>query len=213
MAGLAGNKFRRAGLQVFDAVERRSVPGVVRGPHLQTKMEKHRHFFRDDRHFSQAGKDYIGCLWFEALLQHDGLTPPAWLREEIHKLEAVRTDTDDVTPAKFEAASHKFRGNWTIAKWDGKMLHIETAVEARAKSATLVPSRAAWLAFWKEMDAVDVWKWDKEYIDRTVRDGHSWELKLERGGKSVAAVGSNRFPPQFERYEKALERLLANKSE
>ena len=97
-------------------------------------------------------------------------------------------------------------------KWDGKALRIETAVEAKTKYTTLAPSRAAWQAFWKEIDAINVWKWDKEYIDKKVVDGQSWNLHFERGSKKVRSEGSNRFPPQFERYEKALERLLADKA-
>jgi len=86
MAGLAGNKFRRAGLQVFDALVSRKIAGIERGPLLQQHLEKHKHFFRDDRHFSAAGKDYIGCLWFETLLKHDGLPSPAWLQKEMMAL-------------------------------------------------------------------------------------------------------------------------------
>ena len=40
----------------------------------------------DDRYFSEAGKNYIGCLWFETLLKHDGLAKPAWLQEELASL-------------------------------------------------------------------------------------------------------------------------------
>ena len=85
-AGLAGNKFRRAGLQVFDELTQRKIAGLERGPLLQVQLEKHPHFFRDDRHFSDAGRDYIGCLWFETLLRHDGRPVPEWCREEMKSL-------------------------------------------------------------------------------------------------------------------------------
>lgn len=81
-AGNAGNKFRRAGLQVFEALTARKIPGLERGPHFQELMEKHEYFFRDDRHFSTAGKDYMGCLWFERLLRHDGREEPGWFTRE-----------------------------------------------------------------------------------------------------------------------------------
>ena len=85
-AGQAGNKFRRSGLQVFDALMSRKTPGIHRGPPLQTMLEQHRHFFRDDRHYSEAGRDYIGLLWFETLLKHDQRPIPEWCREEIASL-------------------------------------------------------------------------------------------------------------------------------
>lgn len=88
-AGQAGNKFRRAGLQVFDALMTRKRPGVERGPQLQTLLEQHRHFFRDDRHYSEAGRDYIGLLWFETLLKHDERPVPEWCRKEIDLLRGT----------------------------------------------------------------------------------------------------------------------------
>lgn len=88
-AGQAGNKFRRAGLQVFDELTNRKLPGVARGPQLQPLMEAHRHFFRDDRHYSDAGRDYIGLLWFETLLKHDGRDVPDWCVKEIESLLAA----------------------------------------------------------------------------------------------------------------------------
>lgn len=84
--GPNGNKFRRAGLQVFDELTSRKLAGVERGPQLQTLMEQHRHFFRDDRHYSDAGRDYIGLLWFETLLKHDGREVPDWCQEEMKSL-------------------------------------------------------------------------------------------------------------------------------
>ncbi|MFM9960221.1 MAG: hypothetical protein ACKV2Q_03235 [Planctomycetaceae bacterium] len=84
--GPNGNKFRRAGLQVFDELTNRKLPGVGRGPQLQTLMEPHRHFFRDDRHYSDAGRDYIGLVWFETLLKHDSREVPDWCQEEIKSL-------------------------------------------------------------------------------------------------------------------------------
>ena len=85
-AGQAGNKFRRAGLQVFDELTSRKIAGIERGPLLQIQMEQHRHFFRDDRHFSDAGRDFIGCLWFATLLKHDGRPVPDWCRDELNAL-------------------------------------------------------------------------------------------------------------------------------
>lgn len=86
-AGQAGNKFRRAGLQVFDELTRRKIASLERGPLLQTQLEQHPHFFRDDRHFSDAGRDYIGCLWFETLLKHDGRDVPDWCQEEMRRIK------------------------------------------------------------------------------------------------------------------------------
>ena len=116
-------------------------------------------------------------------------------------------------PAKFETSSNQFRGNWTVVKWDGTKLQIERAVEGKARNTTLTPSPAAWQAFWKEMDTIKVWKWEKEYIDKTLADGHSWSLNFEYSGRKIASGGSNRFPQQFNRYEKALKQLLTQEGD
>ena len=84
--GEFGSRFRRAGLQVFDELTSRKIAGVERGPLLQAQLEQHRHFFRDDRHFSDTGRDYIACLWFETLLKHDGKPVPDWCRDEMKSL-------------------------------------------------------------------------------------------------------------------------------
>ena len=115
-------------------------------------------------------------------------------------------------PAKFEASFNQFRGNWTIVKRDGAKLQIETAVEAKAKNSTVTPSPEDWQAFWKEMDAINIWKWEKEYIDKDIVDGQSWNLKFEYRGNKIESSGSNRFPQNFPRYEKALKQLLGKKA-
>lgn len=97
-AGQAGNKFRRAGLQVFDELMSRKLVGIERGPRLQTLMEQHPHFFRDDRHYSDAGRDFIGCVWFETLLKHDGLAVSDWCREVMTSL--VRGLALDARPSR-----------------------------------------------------------------------------------------------------------------
>jgi hypothetical protein len=145
MAGKAGNKFRRAGLQVFDALASRKIPGVERGPLLQEKLEKHKHLFRDDRHFSDAGKSYIGCLWFETLLRHDGLQVTDWLHHEMDALvrgqEPARVETwfdpsFETLPIGTLTTSGKTKG-WEVQRTgrDGILNRLDAAcVEDKAKA-------------------------------------------------------------------------------
>lgn len=83
ISGNFGNKFRRDGVRAFDELTRRNLTGIERGPALQSAMEQHRHFFRDDRHYSDTGREFIACLWLETLLKHDGRAVPDWLREQL----------------------------------------------------------------------------------------------------------------------------------
>ncbi len=91
--GHFGNKFRREGLRMFDELARHKLPGIERGPTLQIQMEQQRHFFRDDRHFSDAGRDFITSLWLETLLKHDGRLIPDWLHEEIQSLRQPKMNS------------------------------------------------------------------------------------------------------------------------
>ena len=45
--------------------------------------------------------------------------------------------------------------------------------------------------FWKKLDEIDVWSWNKEYInERSNTEGHNWRLSLiNKDGKSKDAEG------------------------
>lgn len=115
-------------------------------------------------------------------------------------------------PKTMVLADYKFRGNARIVKCEGDSVVLITTIEAREQPrVTVRPSEGAWKEFWKEMDAVGIWKWDPKYIDKTIADGHSWEIKLEVGDRKAHVIGSNMFPPTYERYEKAVRKLLGEK--
>ena len=52
-----------------------------------------------------------------------------------------------------------------------------------------------WRKFWKTIDEINVWKWNKEYYDNSILDGTQWELLIKRKGRRKRRIfGSNDYP-------------------
>ena len=111
-------------------------------------------------------------------------------------------------PTKLNILSASFRRKFTSTVWDGEALQFEESfVGQPPRKEKITPSKKSWKKFWKEMDAIGIWKWNAEYIDNQLADGDSWEVLLEHGDKRIHSRGSNKYPPQFERFEKAVLEL------
>ena len=151
--GNFGNKFRREGLRVFDELVRRKLPGIERGPTLQVQMEQQRHFFRDDRHFSDAGRDFIACLWLETLLKHDGRPIPAWLKDEMQTLLNDANAVSEDTTREIESAVRRGLAlldqagpNWRKHKSCFSCHHQTLPMLAKLEASRVgFPADAAWL--------------------------------------------------------------------
>jgi hypothetical protein len=117
-------------------------------------------------------------------------------------------------PTKLYVRSVSFGGNTTLMVWDGKVLQLEKSVE-RGKYTPreeITPSEKSWKKFWEEMDAIGIWTWNAEYINKELADGHFWEVLVEYGDKKIHSRGSNMYPAQFKRYEKAVLELQEEKA-
>ena len=53
--------------------------------------------------------------------------------------------------------------------------------------------------FWKRLDELEVWNWNKEYHDPDTLDGTQWTLKINKQGKRKLKIfGSNAYPNNFD---------------
>ena len=127
-------------------------------------------------------------------------------------VDAGDKEKADLQPRQLRLTSHRFRARSMVVTWDGKALKVERSVEGRDQPPqSVMPSDAAWLQFWKEVDAIGVWKWNAKYVDPQTVDGHSWSVDIERGDTKIRSSGRNLYPAQFERYENAVLDLIGEK--
>ena len=63
--------------------------------------------------------------------------------------------------------------------------------------------------FWKKMDQIDIWNWEKDYSPMGgVCDGHVWELRLRsKEGKAKVVNGHQEYPHNFNKLIKALNNI------
>lgn len=115
-------------------------------------------------------------------------------------------------PTKLSVSSASFRWNRTLMVWDGKVLQYEKWGGGKTtRKVEITPSEKSWRKFWKEMDAIGIWKWNAEYIGKNLSDGPSWDVLLEYGDKKIHSRGYEMYPALFERYEKAVLELQGEK--
>jgi len=73
----------------------------------------------------------------------------------------------------------------------------------------ILPRKKVWLDFWKEMDRLDIWNWQKSYRQIEPQDGLFWELKIKREGRRHRRIvgGQERYPKGFNQFVKIMEGL------
>ena len=115
------------------------------------------------------------------------------------------------------------RGNERIIWQNNKLYHQlfshiypedDVAVPDEVLKET-VPLQKDWEEFWKIIDELKVWNWDKEYFNKHIMDGTQWELKIKRQGRRRRRIfGSNAYPEPngtFTSFIEALNRLSNSK--
>ncbi len=72
-----------------------------------------------------------------------------------------------------------------------------------------IPNEKETELFWKEIDELDVWSWEKEYSNNEILDGFGWELKIKRKGKRKRKIeGFNSYPKDVAFFNKFLECII-----
>ena len=68
--------------------------------------------------------------------------------------------------------------------------------------------------FWKKMDELNVWNWEKNYSFGEICDGHMWQLNLRnKEGKVKVSKGHSEYPYNFKKVINALNNLFDSKME
>ncbi|HLK68866.1 MAG TPA: hypothetical protein VKU19_35790 [Bryobacteraceae bacterium] len=96
------------------------------------------------------------------------------------------------------------RGLAVIAD-DGHLLHGDALF---SPSKEIAPSDADWSLFWQIVDALHVWEWEKQFLQRNVLDAYHWRLRIQREERSVESEGSNAAPEGFAALHAAVQGLI-----
>ena len=113
-----------------------------------------------------------------------------------------------------------FGGGYERIIWQNNKLHHQLFNHAYPEDIEVMPDEVLietaplpkeWEEFWKTIDELKIWNWDKEYFNKHIMDGTQWELKIKRQGRRRRRIfGSNAYPEPngtFTNFIKALNRL------
>ena len=68
--------------------------------------------------------------------------------------------------------------------------------------------------FWKKMDEIHIWNWEKNYSIGEICDGHMWKLYIRnKEGKAKVVNGHQEYPHNFNKLIKALNNLFGSNIE
>lgn len=116
-------------------------------------------------------------------------------------------------PDKFKVAIGGYTGNsYSVELRNKKLIYNKNN-----KESVLNPDRETWEQFWKRVEEIDIWKWNRSYKpDNDIVDGTSWKIDIKYGDNEVLSSGTNAYPPsskievseEFSRFCKAVSELL-----
>ena len=68
--------------------------------------------------------------------------------------------------------------------------------------------------FWKKMNEIHIWNWEKNYSIGEICDGHMWKIYIRnKEGKAKVVNGHQEYPHNFNKLIKALNNLFGSKIE
>lgn len=128
-----------------------------------------------------------------------------------HIVASMLADASSMTPTVFEAYVGGFTGDsYQVALTENGLIYRPYGYGAVPEPSVAVqPSPSDWQRFRQSVDKLAVWDWQADYQpDDLVMDGTGWEISLAWGGREVESTGSNAFPPGFDKWCKAVSRLV-----
>jgi len=127
----------------------------------------------------------------------------------------------DLLPSHLVFYLGDYAGGAFSVRWSGEALLVEEArggnFNCTPRIITPVPEH--WESFWKEMDHIGVWSWEKTYANPHGCCGVTyWHLVLEKGARALSSSGEDRFPggispemtPEFRKLVSAVKTLCGN---
>jgi hypothetical protein len=106
---------------------------------------------------------------------------------------------------KFEMSSFS-DGGAAVKLKNGKLV-IEGRVPRYIEPTVIKPTDEEWAEFLEVVDRLNVWGWKADYCDPYISDGTQWELSMSKGTSKIKCDGSNDYPPEFDEFVKAVNKL------
>ena len=113
----------------------------------------------------------------------------------------------------FDAAAYGPFANCELTNGYLESGYMNMDEEAFGESKKIKLDESKILYFWKRIDELNVWNWNKRYEDEmAMADGYTWEVKLRnRDGKSKYSSGYEQFPKTFKKFVDELNKLFETK--
>ena len=113
----------------------------------------------------------------------------------------------------FDAAAYGPFANCELTNGYLESVYINMDEEASGESKKIKLDESKILYFWKRIDELNVWNWNKRYEDEmAMTDGYTWEVKLRnRDGRAKYSTGYEKFPKTFKKFVDELNKLFETK--
>lgn len=130
-------------------------------------------------------------------------------------------DNGDLLPSRLIFYLGDYAGGAFSVRWSGDSLLVEEARGGNFSGSPRIisPGPERWEVFWKEIDDIGVWSWDKACINPHGCCGVTyWHVVLEKGARTISCSGENRFPggvspeltPEFRALVSAIKTLCGD---
>jgi len=119
-------------------------------------------------------------------------------------LELPEPDGIGIKPLKLEFSIGGYTGPHHSVKFENGVLKyklFDAHPDHPEKELEIIPTGRKWLNFRKKLDAIDVWKWKRNYVNPDVCDGTQWELLIDYGIRKKKTYGSNCYPGYADQYD------------
>lgn len=129
----------------------------------------------------------------------------------------------NIIPVHFETYIGGFMSNTYLVSLEGNEIVYKVFSMAPVEELRIKPSIEQWSIFKKTLDNLNIWQWQKKYINEDIRTGGdvSWFLSIQYEGqkRTLKVIGINAFPDEngqlsiketlvFNTYLIAMETLL-----
>ena len=105
----------------------------------------------------------------------------------------------------FDAAAYGPFANCELTNGYLESVYMNMDEEASGESKKIKLDESKILYFWKRIDELNVWNWNKRYEDEmAMTDGYTWEVKLRNRD------GSRNIHQDMKSFQKHLKNLLMN---